>query len=200
MGIRDDIRASIDVKTKISNDEQLLMQIEQMRDKCVEIYQRGGKLLMGGNGGSAADAQHFAAEITCQYELKRKGKPALALHTDTSALTAWSNDYSYEETYARLVEAHGRTGDGLFLISTSGNSKNLIQAAKRAKEIGVETFGLLGRDGGALKSLCDYTVVIPSHETPRIQECHILVIHSICSALDTFFTTPGSLEVFVPTY
>lgn len=189
MNIRDALTASIYLKSKILGDTMLLNEFEAMTDEIVGIYRRGGKLLIGGNGGSAADAQHFAAEITCQYELKRGARPAIALHTDSSALTAWSNDYAYETTYARLVEAHGKTGDGLFVISTSGNSKNLIRAAEVARARGIKVFGLLGRDGGVLKSMCDRAVIIPTQETPRIQECHILLIHTICSALDEFFVS-----------
>ncbi len=187
MTISDALTESITLKQAMLENAVLLREIQVIVDQVVSVYKADGRLLIGGNGGSAADAQHFAAEITCQYKLKRSGKPALALHTDTSALTAWSNDYSYEDAYARLVEAHGRKNDGLFLISTSGNSKNLIQAAKRAKAMGIQTFGLLGRDGGVLKDVCDFVVVIPSNETPRIQECHILIIHTICEALDSHF-------------
>jgi D-sedoheptulose 7-phosphate isomerase len=132
MTISETLISSITLKQTMLENKPLLQEIQVFVDQVVSIYKADGKLLIGGNGGSAADAQHFAAEITCQYELKRSGKSALALHTDTSALTAWSNDYSFEDAYARLVEAHGRRNDGLFLISTSGNSRNLIQAAKRA--------------------------------------------------------------------
>ena len=141
------IRESIIVKEKILSDETFLKTLEEMIRELKEVYQRGGKVLIAGNGGSASDAQHFAAEITCQYKEIRKGYPALALHTDTSALTAWGNDKSFETIYARQVEAHGKAGDILMVISTSGNSGNLISAAKQAHAQSIRVFGLLGRDG-----------------------------------------------------
>ncbi len=169
------------------HDEELLNLVEKVGTEICNVYARGGKLLIAGNGGSAADAQHFAAEITCQYELKRKARPAIALATDTSALTAWSNDYSFETVFSRLIEAHGKSGDALIVISTSGNSKNLVAATHTAREKGIKVIGLLGRDGGLLGSLCDYSIVVPAQETARIQECHILLIHTLCSVLDEFF-------------
>lgn len=181
------LERSIAVKKRILEDDALLMLVEEVGAVLCDVYKNGGKLLIAGNGGSAADAQHFAAEITCQYELKRKGYPAIALATDTSALTAWSNDYSYETAFARLVEAHGTYNDALVVISTSGNSKNLIVAAEAARQKGMKVIGLLGRDGGKLRGVCDYPIIVPAEETPRIQECHILIIHTLCSVLDEFF-------------
>ena len=188
MTIKQSLTDSIELKNRILQDETLTGLVDTMSNEIVQIYKNKGKLLIAGNGGSAADAQHFAAEITCQFEQKRRARPAIALSTDTSALTAWSNDYSYETTFSRLTEAHGKNEDALVVISTSGNSKNLIHAALAAHAKGMKVFGLLGRDGGALKAHCDRVVIIPSNETPRIQECHILVIHSLCSALDDFFS------------
>ena len=188
-GIKEAITASMHTKDAMLQDETLLANIVRMGEEMIGIYKKKGKLLIAGNGGSAADAQHFAAEITCQYIEKRKGRPAIALATDTSALTAWSNDYSYESVFARLVEAQGISGDALVVISTSGNSKNLIAAAERAHEKGIRVLGILGKDGGTLLQYCDLVVVVPSQETPRIQECHILLIHFLCSMLDTYFVT-----------
>lgn len=180
---------SIRVRQRLLEDAQLMTSIEQMASAMVEIYRQGGKLLIAGNGGSAADAQHFAAEITCQYKLKRKGRPALALHCDTSAITAWGNDYAFKSFFARQVEAYGVKGDGVVLITTSGNSENLVEAAEAARTKGIHTFGLLGRDGGELVkgSHCDQSVIVPSEDTPRIQECHIMLIHMLCEELDKAF-------------
>ena len=188
MTVKQLIQESIDVKTKILNDQVLLEAIEKIGEELKHVYGSKGKLMIAGNGGSAADAQHFAAEITCQFLERRKGRPALALSTDTSALTAWSNDHSYESVFSRLVEALGVAGDALVVISTSGNSKNLIQAAITARKMGIKVYGLLGHQGGLLRELCDLSVVIPSKETPRIQESHILVIHILCGILDEFFS------------
>ncbi len=184
------IKESIAVKERILGDERMLDTLAMIATALTGVYARGGKVLIAGNGGSAADAQHFAAEITCQYKETRKGYPALALHTDTSALTAWGNDKSFETAFARQVEAHGKPGDALIVISTSGNSKNLIHAAHTARALHMHVFGLLGRDGGLLgqDGLCDAALIVPSHDTPRIQESHILLIHSICDALDQFFS------------
>ncbi len=183
------IKESIAVKEKILNDEVFLGTLHEMIQELTEVYQRGGKILIAGNGGSASDAQHFAAEITCQYKEIRKGYPALALHTDTSAITAWGNDKSFDTVFARQVEAHGKAGDVLIVISTSGNSGNLIRAAEQAHTEDIRVFGLLGKDGGKLLSqnLCDKALIVPSSDTPRIQESHILLIHIICDALDHFF-------------
>jgi D-sedoheptulose 7-phosphate isomerase len=187
--IKASIQEAIEVRQKMLGNDEFLARIAEMASAMVEIYKDGGKLLIVGNGGSAADAQHFAAEIVCQYKVQRQGRPAIALHTDTSAMTAWGNDVSFADFFARGVEAHGRKGDGLVLITTSGNSENLLRAARVARENGIRTFGLLGRDGGALhrESLCDVEVIIPSSDTPRIQECHIMVIHMLCAVLDQFF-------------
>jgi len=141
---------------------------------------RGGRILICGNGGSAGDAQHFAAELTGRYKKERKGLPAIALTTDTSAITAIGNDYGFEYIFSRQVEALGTKGDILLLISTSGNSPNLLMAANKAKELGICTVALLGKGGGKLKGMCDLAFVVPSDNTPRIQEMHGLIIHIIC--------------------
>ncbi len=194
MKLQQFLEHSIAVKKRILEDSAFLALVEDVGGVLCSVYKNGGKLLIAGNGGSAADAQHFATEITCQYELKRKGYPAIALATDTSALTAWSNDYSYETTFARLVEAHGTRNDALVVISTSGNSKNLVAAVETAHGKGMEVIGLLGRDGGKLRSVCDYPIIVPAEETPRIQECHIVIIHTLCSVLDDFFVHEESIR------
>ena len=144
----------------------------------------GNKVLLCGNGGSAADAQHIAAELTGRYKTERRGLPAIALTTDTSALTAIGNDFGYDKVFERQVEALANRGDLLIGISTSGNSENVINALKKAKSMGCRTIGLSGRDGGAMNGLCDNNIVVPSNDTPRIQEMHILIGHIMCQAVD----------------
>jgi D-sedoheptulose 7-phosphate isomerase len=144
----------------------------------------GGKVMLCGNGGSAADAQHIAAEFTGRFIEDRRPLAALALHTDTSALTCISNDYSYADVFARQLQALGRKGDALIAISTSGNSPNVLKAAQAAREMGITVVGLLGRDGGAIKSVCDVAIVVPSASTARIQEMHILIGHTFCGAVE----------------
>jgi len=144
----------------------------------------GGVLLVCGNGGSAADAQHIAAELTGRFFRDRKPLPALALHGNTSSLTAIGNDYGYDEVFAREVAAHGRAGDVLLAISTSGNSRNVVRAIESAREKRMTVVGLTGADGGTMRDLCDVCLRIPSTSTPRIQECHILLGHTICELLE----------------
>ena len=159
--------------------EASLMVLEALKD--------GKKILICGNGGSAADAQHFAAELTGRYKTERRGLPAIALTTDTSALTAIGNDYGYDRVFDRQVESLAQESDILIGISTSGNSKNVISALSTAKELGCKTIGLSGKDGGMMNEACDLNVVIPSDDTPRIQEMHILFIHCICQIIDENF-------------
>ncbi len=144
----------------------------------------GNKVLLMGNGGSAGDCQHIAAEIVGRFKRERRGYPAIALTTDTSILTALSNDYSFEEVFERQIEALAKKGDLVVGISTSGNSKNVIRGILKAKEIGCYTVGLLGKGGGKLKSLVDLAIVVPSNNTQRVQECHILIGHIVCEILD----------------
>ena len=151
---------------------------------AVETLKRGNKILLCGNGGSAADAQHIAAELTGRYKSERRGLPGIALTTDTSALTAISNDYGYDRVFDRQVEALANEGDLLIGISTSGNSANIISALKLAKELGCSTVGFSGRDGGKMNEVCDVNLVVPSDNTPRIQEMHILFGHTICQIID----------------
>ncbi len=149
-----------------------------------EVLGAGGKVLLFGNGGSAADAQHIAAELTGRYKTERRGLPAIALTTDTSALTAIGNDYGYERVFDRQVEALANPGDLLIGISTSGNSENVCRALRLGREIGCKTIGFSGRDGGKMSGLCDLNIVVPSDDTPRIQEMHIMIGHIICQAVD----------------
>lgn len=156
----------------------------------VGTLQRGGKLLVCGNGGSAADAQHIAAELVGRFLRERAGLPAIALTTDTSALTAIGNDEGFDRVFARQVEALGRAGDLLLAITTSGSSPNVIEAIRAAKARGLTVVGLLGRDGGAARPLCDLALVVASESTARVQEVHILVAHILCEAADRAFAGP----------
>jgi D-sedoheptulose 7-phosphate isomerase len=145
----------------------------------------GRKLLVCGNGGSAADAQHLCAEVVCRFETKRRAFPAIALSANVSSLTAWSNDYDFETVFSRQVEAFGEEGDVLVAISTSGNSANVVAAVKTAAERGLHTIGLLGKDGGKLKSIVDRPIVVPAERTAHVQECHLMVYHYWCEMLDS---------------
>ena len=149
-----------------------------------QTLSNGGKILFCGNGGSAADCQHLAAELTGRFIKDRRPLAALALSTDTSALTCIANDYSFEEVFARQVVALGRYGDLLVSISTSGNSTNVIRAVEEANKLGMHTVGLLGNEGGKLRSLCTHSIVVPHTVTARIQECHILIGHTLCGLIE----------------
>ena len=183
--IIDDIKSGIAVKQAII-DSQIDL-IEKATKLVISCIQNGNKLLFFGNGGSASDSHHLAAEFVGRYENERRPLPAIALTTDTSILTAVGNDYGFDRVFERQVEALGRKGDVAFAISTSGNSKNVIVAVKKAKELGITVIGFLGRDGGALKSLVDVPLVIPTQKTSRIQESHIMIGHIICERADEAF-------------
>ena len=158
--------------------------IVEAADLLVETFQRGCRVLAFGNGGSAADAQHLAAELAGRFERERPGLPALALTANSSDLTAIGNDYGFEQIFARLVQAHGRPGDAAVAISTSGNSANVNTAVQEARERGLRSVGLVGKGGGKLAGLVDVAIVVPSDSTPRVQECHIAVIHALCELVD----------------
>lgn len=159
-------------------------EIQNAIDVCTFAVQKNGKLMFCGNGGSAADSQHLAAEFTGRFIKDRKPLPGLALSTDSSALTCIGNDYSFNDVFLRQVLALGRVGDCLVGISTSGNSENVVRAFVAAKELGIKTIGLLGRDGGKLASLADVSIIVPSDVTARIQEAHILIGHTICGGVE----------------
>ena len=163
-----------------SLDEEVL----KVGSLAAQTLQTGGKILFCGNGGSASDSQHLAAELTGRFVKDRKPLGAIALTTDTSALTSIANDYAFEDVFARQVMALGRSGDLLLGISTSGNSKNIIRAVEEARTLGMRTVGLLGRDGGQLQALCDHAIVVPSDVTARIQEAHILIGHTFCGLIE----------------
>ena len=182
--MRDQIKSwiteSAGVKQAMLADDQLLSRLEQVSNLFIKCFQKSGKVLFCGNGGSAADAQHISAELAGRYKLDRKPLFAEALHVNSSFMTAVANDYAYDEVYARMVEAAGRTGDILVAISTSGNSSNVIKAIQRAKGAGMTVVGMTGSTGGEMKDLCDVLLNVPSTNTPRIQEAHILMGHIIC--------------------
>jgi len=182
---------NIIIKEFLEHQETITKVIKTMQEPlqiacklAVSTLKNKNKILICGNGGSAADAQHFAAELTGRYKTERKGLPAIALTTDTSALTAIGNDYGYDRVFDRQVEALANKGDLLIGISTSGNSANVINALKVAKEISCKTIGLTGKDGGLMNNFCDINIIVPSNDTPRIQEMHILFIHTICQIID----------------
>lgn len=169
-----------------------MTEVDACAHALISSLRSGRKILVCGNGGSAADAQHFAAELTGRFETERKALPAMALTTDTSAITAIGNDFGFDNIFSRQVEALGFEGDCLIAISTSGHSKNVIRAVTAAKAKGLKCIGLLGRDGGELKAMCDVSVVIGHPQTARIQECHLLIEHIWCSMLDQAFTSNSS--------
>lgn len=166
---------------KESDYSNKLIEISNLITKSIE---KGGKILIAGNGGSAADSQHFAAELVGRFMKERRAIPAIALTTDTSVLTCMGNDYGFDDIFQRQVEALGNKNDIFFGISTSGNSKNIIKAVAEAKKKGLTTVGLLGKDGGKLKELCDYNITLPYKETARVQEHHIMTIHLICEFVE----------------
>ncbi len=182
--IRQAIHESIQAKEKLLNDPQLLQIVEQVAAVCIEAYRQDRKLLFCGNGGSAADAQHLAAELSGRFYYDRPPLFAEALHVNTSFVTAVANDYDYEAVYARMVRAAGRPGDVLFAISTSGNSPNILKAIEAAKTCGMIVVGMTGESGGLMRERCDYLLNMPSSDTPRVQECHMLVGHTICELIE----------------
>ncbi len=178
------IADSIEVKQKIMSDKLICSKIKIIAMQCVQMYKNNGKLLVCGNGGSASDAQHMVGELVGRFKAEREGLAAVALNADSAIVTAVGNDYGYREIFSRQVKALGKEGDGIFLISTSGNSENIILAAREAKKIGLFTVGLTGAGGGNLAKYCDYIVPVSSCDTPRIQEAHILIIHIICELIE----------------
>jgi D-sedoheptulose 7-phosphate isomerase len=179
-----EFEASIAVKQRALMDAQFMRQVTDMGHLLIERYEAGNKLLIAGNGGSAADAQHIAAEFVSRFNFDRPGLPALALTTDTSILTAVGNDYGYEQLFARQIEANGVPGDVFLAISTSGNSPNILGALEAARDRGVTSFGLTGQSGGKMRQMCDHCLCVPSGDTPRIQEAHILIGHTLCAMVE----------------
>ena len=178
--IQERIKASIAVKEQIIHEGTLLPVIEKVVQVITEAFQQGHAVYFCGNGGSAADAQHLAAEFSGRFYKDRKALPSEALHCNTSYLTAVANDYSYDVIYARLIEGIAKKGDVLIGLSTSGNSANILRAFEKAAELGVITIGMTGASGGKMKDQCNYLINVPSSDTPRIQESHILIGHILC--------------------
>lgn len=177
--IEEQINASIELKKLLLKDD-LLEAVKKAADLVIGAYKEGGKVLFCGNGGSAADAQHLAAELVGRFKKERRALPAMALHVNTSALTAIANDYSYNDVFVRQVEAFGRPKDVLIGISTSGKSENILRALALAKEKSLKTIGFTGKNVANMRPLCDVLLSVPSEDTPRIQEVHMLWGHIIC--------------------
>lgn len=182
--IRAQISDSIAVKQAILDQPDLLAEIAVVAELVVATYRNDGKVLIAGNGGSAADAQHIAAELVSRFTFDRPALPAMALTTDTSILTAISNDYGYESLFSRQLEANGRPGDVFIAISTSGNSPNIVRALNAARELGIDSVGLTGATGGQMADLCRTCICIPSTDVPRIQEGHITIGHILCATTE----------------
>ena len=182
--IKSRIKSSVENHTRVLNDSNLQINIERIVTNSIKAFKNDKKMLFCGNSGSACDAQHIASELSGRFYKDRPPLYAEALHVNSSYMTAVANDYGYDETYARMVEASGRKGDVLVGISTSGNSPNVVKAMLNAKEIGMLTVGFTGSKGGKMKEICDIMIQVPSDDTPRIQEVHILVGHIICQLIE----------------
>ena len=182
--IADHIRASISTKQAILSDKGLMRNIAAAAQMIVDAYEQGKKTLLAGNGGSAADAQHIAGEFVSKFYFDRPGIASIALTTDTSIITAIGNDYGYDKLFSRQIQAQGSAGDVFIGISTSGNSANLVEALRMCGQKGIKTIGLTGFTGGEMDSMCDLCIKVPSGETPRIQESHILIGHIICCIVE----------------
>lgn len=178
--IRNSIFETINTMESVLNNEDLLIQIQSASNQCINAFKNGKKILLAGNGGSAADAQHIAGEFVSRFNFDRPGLPAIALTTDTSILTAIGNDYGYQNLFSRQIQAIANSGDIFIAYSTSGNSLNIINALKEAKKMGVICIGLTGGRGGQMDGLCDILLAMPSMLTPKIQEAHLVVGHIIC--------------------
>ena len=178
------ISSSVDNYTRVLNDENLQANIQKVIIFSIKAFQGDKKILFCGNGGSAADAQHLAAELSGRFTIERPPLYAEALHVNSSYMTAVANDFGYNETYSRMLEACGREGDILIAISTSGNSPNVVQAVKKANKIGLITIGLTGETGGKMNNICNIIIKVPSSKTAKIQEGHILIGHIICQLIE----------------
>ena len=183
--IKSRIQEAVDLKVKLLQNQEFVEKLSFSADKCVQAFREAGAVFFCGNGGSAADAQHLAAEFSGRFYYDRPPLNSEALHVNTSYLTAVANDYSFDEVYARLVKAKMKAGDILIGLSTSGNSKNIIKAFQQAKQMNITTIALTGESGGELKSLSDILLNVPSTDTPRIQELHILIGHIICEIVES---------------
>ena len=173
------------VMAAMLSDEALLATVEAAANACIDCMRAGGKILLAGNGGSAADAQHIAGELVSRFAFDRPALPAIALTTDTSILTAIGNDYGYEKLFARQVQAHGNKGDVFIAYSTSGKSPNILRALEEARVRGLTCVGLTGNRGGPMRELCDYLLEVPSGDTPKIQEGHLVLGHILCGLVES---------------
>lgn len=186
--IRNIFKESICVKEALLRGQKA--PIMKACSKIISVFKNGGKVILFGNGGSAADCQHIAGELVGRFKMDRPALPAMALTTNTSVLTAISNDFGYQSSFTKQLEAFGKKGDIAVAISTSGNSKNVIDAVKKARKLGLWTIGLSGGNGGALSKLVDIPIVVPSNSTPRIQESHITIGHAICEIVEEALFSP----------
>lgn len=182
--VRHNLQNSINLKQRLLEDDDVVALVSEISDVVVECYRNGGKVFFCGNGGSAADAQHLAAELSGRYYYDRPPLFAEALHVNTSYITAVANDYSYDEIYARWITAIGQKNDVLIAMSTSGNSTNVVRAIEQANRNGMKTIGFTGKTGGKMGSICDLLLAIPDTDTPRIQECHMLMGHTVCEIVE----------------
>ena len=182
--ISDILNDSFNNLQKVINDKGLILEIETITTKIIKAFKDGNKLLLCGNGGSASDAQHIAAELSGRFIKERKPLYAEALHVNSSYMTAVSNDYGFESTYSRMLEAIGEKGDVLIALSTSGNSENVVNAVKMANSLDMLSVGMSGGTGGKIKELCQHNIIIPSSNTARIQEAHIIVGHIFCQIIE----------------
>lgn|SRR5579863_7179839 len=182
--VRQQISASIAIKQQILASQEIVEKIAAVAEVCIAAFRRGNRVLLAGNGGSAGDAQHIAAEFVSRFEFDRPGLPSIALTTDTSMLTAIGNDYGFERLFVRQLEANGRSGDIFIGISTSGNSKNVLMAIDACRRLGITSVGLAG-GGGQIQSRCDHVIAVPSTHTARIQESHIMIGHIICGMVES---------------
>ena len=182
--ISDILNDSFNNLQKVISDKGLILEIETITTKIIKAFKDGNKLLLCGNGGSASDAQHIAAELSGRFIKERKPLYAEALHVNSSYMTAVSNDYGFESTYSRMLEAIGKKGDVLIALSTSGNSENVVNAVKMANSLEMLSVGMSGATGGKIKELCQHNIIIPSSNTARIQEAHIIVGHIFCQIIE----------------
>lgn len=178
------VKESQDLMAAILSDDPLLDKIESVSKACIDCFKSGAKILLAGNGGSAADAQHIAGEFVSRFAFDRPGLPAIALTVDTSILTAIANDYGYEKLFARQIQSLGRSGDILIAYSTSGESLNILAALQEAKSLGLLAVGMTGNRGGPMRELCDYLIEVPSIRTPKIQEGHLVIGHILCGLIE----------------
>lgn len=182
--IKNEIKDSFETKRNIYENEEIIGLIERSSKLVIQAFKNNKKLLIAGNGGSAAEAQHLAAEFVCRFSFTRPGLPCIALTTDTSILTAASNDFGYHNVFARQIGSIGQGGDIFIAISTSGNSRNILEAIRECKDRNIKVIGLTGESGGQMKEMCDLCISVPTDVTPRIQESHILLGHIICSIVE----------------